>query len=72
MPRALISRRLSLLDSRDFRTLFVEELGWNRPDQKPMLVTVDEATFTMTQMWRPTKVFVSTHAIPCPAVESSG
>ena len=65
------SRRLSLLDSHDFRTLFVEELGWNRPDQKPMLVTVDEATFTMNNV-ATYKVFVSTHAIPCPVVESSG
>ncbi|WP_138846336.1 DNA methyltransferase [Rhodococcus pyridinivorans] len=44
------NRLLDLVDDRDFRTLFVEELGWNNPDRPDLTVEVDDDTFTLQQV----------------------
>lgn len=44
------NRLLDLVDDRDFRTLFVEELGWNNPDRPDLTVEVDDETFTLQQV----------------------
>ncbi|WP_264293336.1 C-terminal helicase domain-containing protein [Rhodococcus rhodochrous] len=36
------NRLLDLVDDRDFRVLFVEELGWNNPDRPDLTVEVDD------------------------------
>lgn len=41
---------LSLVDKGQFRKLFVEELGWSRPDQPPLKVDADGESFTLTQV----------------------
>ena len=41
---------LSLVDTHDFRELFITELGWNNPDQPDRLFDVDEDTYTLTQV----------------------
>lgn len=43
-------RLLDLVDSRDFRTLFIDELGWGNPDQPDLELDVDDETFTVTQV----------------------
>ncbi|MBY6382921.1 class I SAM-dependent DNA methyltransferase [Rhodococcus erythropolis] len=43
-------RLLDLVDSRDFRTLFIDELGWGNPDQPDLALAVDDETFTLTQV----------------------
>ncbi len=44
------TRLLDLVDARDFRTLFIDELGWNNPDRPDLTVEVDDETFTLTQV----------------------
>lgn len=43
-------RLLDLVDSRDFRTLFIDELGWGNPDQAKLTLHIDDETFTLTQV----------------------
>ena len=43
-------RLLDLVDTRDFRTLFIDELGWDNPDQPDLQLTVDDEPFTLTQI----------------------
>jgi hypothetical protein len=43
-------RLLDLVDSRNFRTLFIDELGWGNPDQPDLALAVDDETFTLTQV----------------------
>ena len=42
-------RLLQLVDDEDFRTLFIEELGWNNPDHADLVLEVDGAKFTFRQ-----------------------
>lgn len=44
------SRLLDLVDTRDFRTLFIDELGWDNPDRPPLTVKVDGTDYTLTQV----------------------
>ncbi|MEV0028984.1 DNA methyltransferase [Nocardia sp. NPDC050793] len=44
------NRLLDLVDTRDFRTLFIDELGWDNPDQPNLVLVVDDDTFTLTQV----------------------
>ena len=44
------NRLLDLVDSRDFRTLFIDELGWENPDRPPIAVELDHERFTLTQV----------------------
>lgn len=44
------TRLLDLVDARDFRTLFIDELGWNNPDQPNLNLEVDDETFTLIQI----------------------
>ena len=39
--------RMKLVNAGEFQTLFLEELGWDRPDLAPLKITVDEQTFTL-------------------------
>ena len=41
---------LELVDARNYRELFISELGWNNPDQPSRDLEVDGQTFTMTQV----------------------
>lgn len=44
------NRLLDLVDSRDFRTLFIDELGWGNPDQSDLELDIDDEIFTLTQV----------------------
>lgn len=44
------NRLLDLVDARDFRPLFIEELGWNNPDRPPLVFEVDGTEYTLTQV----------------------
>lgn len=44
------NRLLDLVDNLDFRTLFIDELGWNNPDQPDLTIVVDEEVFKLTQV----------------------
>ena len=44
------ARLLPLVDRREFRDLFVEELGWDNPDQSARTVTLENRTYTLTQV----------------------
>ncbi|WP_207844062.1 DNA methyltransferase [Williamsia soli] len=44
------NRLLDLVDSRDFRTLFIDELGWDNPDRPNLTVDVDGEDFTLMQV----------------------
>ncbi|MFD6858163.1 class I SAM-dependent DNA methyltransferase [Rhodococcus sp. NPDC060090] len=44
------NRLLDLVDHRDFRTLFIDELGWNNPDRPDLSVEVDDETFTLHEV----------------------
>lgn len=44
------TRLLDLVDARDFRTLFIDELGWNNPDRPDLTIEVDDEPFTLTQV----------------------
>jgi hypothetical protein len=45
-----MSRRIDLVNVGDFRTLFLEELLWDRPDQKPIAVEVEGLHYTLEQV----------------------
>ncbi|WP_152191153.1 class I SAM-dependent DNA methyltransferase [Georgenia satyanarayanai] len=44
------ARLLPLVDRRDFRKLFIEELGWDNPDQPDRTVAFENSTYTLTQV----------------------
>lgn len=44
------NRLLDLVDTRDFRTLFIDELGWNNPDRHDLTIEVDDDVFTLHQV----------------------
>lgn len=44
------TRLLDLVDARDFRTLFIDELGWNNPERPDITIKIDDDTFTLTQV----------------------
>lgn len=44
------TRLLPLVDRAAFRTLFVEELGWENPDQPPRTITVEDQPYVLTQV----------------------
>ncbi|MFC7384724.1 DNA methyltransferase [Sphaerisporangium rhizosphaerae] len=44
------TRLLDLVDARDFRTLFIDELGWNNPDQPDRTFSIEEQSHTLTQI----------------------
>jgi len=44
------ARYIDLVDARDFRTLFIDELGWNNPDQPNLHLEVEDDTYTLTQI----------------------
>ncbi|RIS02745.1 class I SAM-dependent DNA methyltransferase [Mycobacteroides abscessus] len=44
------NRLLDLVDARDFRTLFIDELGWDNPDRPPLTLEVDGTEYTLTQV----------------------
>jgi hypothetical protein len=41
---------IGLVDARDFRTLFIDELGWGNPEQPNLQLEVDGMPFTLTQV----------------------
>lgn len=41
---------LKLINGADFRQLFIEELGWNRPDHPSISVVVDGSGYPLTQV----------------------
>ena len=43
-------RLLDLVDSRDFRTLFIDELGWNNPDKPERCVDIDGESYSLIQI----------------------
>ena len=43
-------RLLELVDTEDFRTLFIEELGWLNPDRPDLSITVDGTEHTLRQV----------------------
>ena len=43
-------RLAQLVDTDDFRTLFVEELGWSNPDRPTTTITVEGETYNLTQV----------------------
>ena len=43
-------RLLDLVDARDFRTLFIDELGWDNPDRPTLMFDIDGTEFTLTQV----------------------
>lgn len=44
------SERMQLVNAGNFKTLFLEELGWDRPDLAPLSITVDEQNYTLEQV----------------------
>lgn len=44
------NRLLDLVDARDFRTLFIDELGWDNPDRPPLTLDVDGSDYTLNQV----------------------
>lgn len=44
------NRLLDLVDSRDFRTLFIDELGWDNPDRPKISINVEDTPYTLTQV----------------------
>ncbi|QSE87904.1 class I SAM-dependent DNA methyltransferase (plasmid) [Rhodococcus pseudokoreensis] len=44
------NRLLDLVDARDFRTLFIDELGWNNPDRPDATFGVDGEAYTLNQV----------------------
>jgi hypothetical protein len=41
---------MGLVNAGDFQTLFLEELGWDRPDLAPRLIPIDDHLFTVEQV----------------------
>ena len=44
------NRLLNLVDSRDFRTLFIDELGWGNPDQNETKFDVNDQVYNLIQV----------------------
>ena len=44
------SDRIKLVNRGKFQTLFLEELGWDRPDLPPLKITVDEQIYMLEQV----------------------
>ncbi|WP_032407504.1 class I SAM-dependent DNA methyltransferase [Rhodococcoides fascians] len=44
------NRLLDLVDSRDFRTLFIDELGWQNPDKPVRTIEVEGQNFVLNQV----------------------
>lgn len=44
------NRILDLVDTREFRTLFIDELGWDNPDRPPLTFGIDSTDYTLTQV----------------------
>jgi hypothetical protein len=44
------SELIGLVDARDFRTLFIDELGWGNPDQPDLTVEAGTTPFTLRQV----------------------
>lgn len=44
------STRMALVNAGDFQTLFLEELGWDRPDLAPLAITIDDRVYLMRQV----------------------
>lgn len=44
------SRRMKLVNEGAFQALFLEELGWDKPDLSPLHVAVDDETYTLQQV----------------------
>lgn len=44
------NRLLDLVDSRDFRTLFIDELGWQNPDKPVRTIDVEGQNFVLNQV----------------------
>ena len=44
------STRMALVNAGEFKKLFIEELGWDRPDVAPLKVNVDDQTYTLEQV----------------------
>lgn len=44
------NRLLDLAETRDFRTLFIDELGWNNPDWPRLTVTASASDYTLDQI----------------------
>lgn len=45
-----VSPLLSLVDGRDFRQLFIDELGWNNPDRPQLHCDVDGTRYSLIQV----------------------
>lgn len=45
-----VSPLLSLADGRDFRKLFIDELGWNNPDRPQLHCDIDGIRYSLTQV----------------------
>jgi hypothetical protein len=46
----MASSRFQLIDKGDFRSLFIEELGWSKPDHPPLTVEVEDGKHQLTQV----------------------
>lgn len=44
------NRLLDLVDARNFRKLFIDELGWDNPDRPPLTLEVDGTNYTLNQV----------------------
>ncbi|CPS10504.1 class I SAM-dependent DNA methyltransferase [Mycobacteroides abscessus] len=44
------NRLLDLVDARDFRTLFIDELGWGNPDRPSLVFELEDVEYTLTQI----------------------
>lgn len=44
----MTSKFMSYVDGADFKTLFIEELGWDQPTAKPLTVEMDTRSFHVT------------------------
>lgn len=44
------NRLLDLVDAHEFRTLFIDELGWDNPDRPALTLEVDGADYTLNQV----------------------
>lgn len=44
------NRLLDLVDAHEFRTLFIDELGWDNPDRPPLTLEVDGTDYTLNQV----------------------
>ncbi|WP_182111680.1 class I SAM-dependent DNA methyltransferase [Actinotalea sp. JY-7876] len=65
------SALLKRVDTGDFESLFIEELGWSNPDRRPLPVTLaDGSTYTLTQVagYKGMRVWACA-TLPDPAVQ---